>query len=149
MANWQIVPPRSQEEWDKMYQLRFSVLREPWSEPKGSEKSPDDAISIHAIILDKENNVIATCRAHQSGDSQAQLRFMAVHPDHQGLGLGKAILKYIEKKACDAYNPVHQIILHAREPAVSFYKSNGYEIVSPSYLLFDSIPHFLMVKTMI
>lgn len=149
MANWRIIPPSNEEEWDKMYALRYSVLREPWGEPKGSEKASDDKLSIHAIVLDKQNEVIATCRAHKCGDKQVQLRFMAVSTNHRNLGVGKAVLKYIEKKACDTYEPVHQIILHAREPAVNFYKANGYVVVSPSYLLFNSIQHYLMVKTLI
>jgi len=149
MANWRIIPPNSEEEWEKMYNLRFSVLREPWGEPKGSEKAPDDKLSTHAIVLDAKNEVIATCRAHKCGENQVQLRFMAVSPTQRNLGVGKAILRYIEKKAIDNYQPVHQIILHAREPAVNFYKANGYELVSPSYLLFDSIQHYLMVKTLI
>ena len=39
-----------------------------------------------------------------------------------------------------------KIILHARENAVTFYESLGYETVKESYLLFDEIQHYLMQK---
>lgn len=149
MANWRITKPQTEEQYTKMYDLRFRVLREPWGEPRGSEKASDDQLSTHAIVINQNEEVIATCRAHQSGENQIQLRFMAVCPDYQKQGLGKAILKYIETIAIETFKPTHQIILHAREPAVNFYKSHGYVVISKSYLLFGEIQHYLMMKTLI
>ena len=149
MANWQIIPPQTKEHWEQLYDLRYRVLRQAWNQERGSEIAEDDNEALHAIVYTNNHKVIACCRAHLSAESQVQLRFMAVDPQFQGLGLGKAILFYIEKKATSQYHPVHQFVLHARENAIKFYQSNGYEIVSKSHLLFNSIQHYLMSKTLI
>ena len=39
-----------------------------------------------------------------------------------------------------------QMILQAREVAVDFYKSQGYQILEKSHVLFDHIQHYLMQK---
>ncbi len=131
-----------------MYDLRYRVLRQAWNQARGSEIADDDKDALHAIVYTNQNKVIACCRAHLVAQEQVQLRFMAVDPDYQGIGLGKAILLYIEKKATEKFKPVKQIVLHARENAVKFYKSNGYELVSESYILFNSIQHYLMIKNL-
>jgi hypothetical protein len=41
---------------------------------------------------------------------------------------------------------ISEIILHAREIAIPFYESLGYQLVEKSHLLFDEIQHFLMIK---
>lgn len=149
MANWNIIPPQSAEHWEKLYELRYRVLRKDWNQAPGSEIAPDDDEAVHAIVFSNKRQVLACCRAHRSSDAQIQLRYMAVDPVFRGYGLGKALLKYIEKVGADRYQPVHQIILHARENAVPFYERNGYNVISPSHVLFGTIQHFLMMKTLV
>jgi predicted GNAT family N-acyltransferase len=43
---------------------------------------------------------------------------------------------------------IQWVVLQARESAVPFYKSNGYEIVKKTHLLFNEIPHWLMKKNL-
>jgi hypothetical protein len=39
-------------------------------------------------------------------------------------------------------------MLHAREPAVPFYRRHGYRMVAASHLLFGEIRHYLMSKAL-
>jgi GNAT superfamily N-acetyltransferase len=48
---------------------------------------------------------------------------LIVHPDHQGKGIGKLILKRLQEK----YQGFHQQILVADGKAVDFYRSCGFE----------------------
>jgi predicted GNAT family N-acyltransferase len=146
MADWRIIQPSSNVEWETYFQLRFEVLRKPWNEPIGSEKSEDDATSLHALIIDNSDKAIAVSRIHQSANNQLQIRFMAVRPDFQQKGIGKIMLKFVEKIGVKQYPETTEIILHARENAVEFYKSNGYNLIEDSYLLFGEIQHYLMKK---
>ncbi len=146
MADWRIIQPSNNAEWEAYFQLRFEVLRKPWDEPKGSEKSDDDATSLHALIIDNSGKAIAVSRIHQSDNNQLQIRFMAVSPDFQKKGIGRIMLKFVEKIGINQYPETNEFILHARENAVEFYKSNGYNIVADSYLLFGEIQHYLMKK---
>jgi predicted GNAT family N-acyltransferase len=146
MADWRIIQPSNSAEWEAYFQLRFEVLRKPWNEPIGSEKSEDDATSLHALILENTGKAIAVARIHQSIKNQLQVRFMAVRPEFQKKGIGGGMLKFVEKIGLKQYPETIEIILHARENAIEFYKSNGYNIVEESYVLFGEIQHYLMKK---
>jgi ribosomal protein S18 acetylase RimI-like enzyme len=146
MADWRIIQPISNSEWEAYFQLRYEVLRKPWNEPLGSEKCIDDEVSLHGLIIDNFGNALAVSRIHQVNETQCQIRFMAVKPDFQKKGIGKIMLKFIEKIGLNKYSETKEIILHAREQAIQFYKANGYFIESESYVLFGEIQHYLMKK---
>jgi ribosomal protein S18 acetylase RimI-like enzyme len=69
---------------------------------------------------------------------------MSVHPNHQGKGLGKLIVTKLEEEAKRI--ELTAIELQARENALEFYKSQGYEVKEPSFKLWDIIQHYLMTK---
>jgi predicted GNAT family N-acyltransferase len=146
MPEWRIIQPQTETHWQQVYDLRYTILREPWQQPKGSEKVDDDATSLHAAILNSQNDVIATARIHQLSQAEAQIRFMAVSRNWQGKGIGEAVLRFTEGLGRRNYKGITHYCLHAREGAVEFYKKNGYTIVEKSYVLFDSIQHYLMKK---
>lgn len=146
MADWRIIQPSNSAEWEAYFQLRFEVLRKPWNEPIGSEKSEDDTVALHALILENTGKAIAVARIHQLVHNQLQVRFMAVRPDFQKKGIGGVMLKFVEKIGVKQYPETNEIILHARENAVKFYKSNGYNVEEESYVLFGEIQHYLMKK---
>jgi hypothetical protein len=43
---------------------------------------------------------------------------------------------------------INEMILHAREIAIPFYESLGYEIIEKSHCLFNEIQHYLMRKSL-
>jgi GNAT superfamily N-acetyltransferase len=146
MSQWKIIQPNTPENWSTYYDLRFKVLRQPWHQPIGSEKVDDDAQSLHGMILDENGIALAAARIHQASDHQAQIRFMAVHPDFQGKGLGKAVLQFVELLGRKNFPGITEFCLQARENAVPFYSSNHYSTVEKTFLLFGEIQHYLMVK---
>jgi predicted GNAT family N-acyltransferase len=139
----EIREPKSPAEWESYYDLRYRILRKPWGQPLGSERNEGDAVALHFAVWENEN-VLAVARMDVTDDGIVQVRFVAVESNQQGKGLGKIIMLEIEKVAKEQGK--QQIILHARENAVAFYKSLGYNIVEKSYLLFDEIQHHLMDK---
>ncbi len=149
MAEWSIIPPGTPEQWRAYYLLRYEVLRKPWDQPIGSELAEDDDVSYHGMIVNKKGEALAVGRIHATGPEQAQIRFMAVRDDMQGLGLGKSLLHYLERKAQKEDPSLIQILLQAREGAIPFYERQGYQMIDKSYMLFGKIQHFLMVKSLI
>jgi len=137
--------PENEEEWEAYYQLRFDVLRKPWNQPEGSEKSDDEIQAIHGAVF-FQNKIIAVGRIHANSNDELQVRFMAVHPNFQGQGAGSMVLKYLEEKGNQTFPQAKAIVLQARENAVAFYERNGFHVVKPSFLLFNEIQHFLMEK---
>lgn len=146
MPEWRIIQPSNDAEWSAYFDLRYSVLRAPWKQVKGSEQAPDDHESLHGLLLDSQGEALAVGRIHALSDTEAQVRFMAVNPKHRRLGLGKAILQYLEALAQKKYPLLERICLQSRESAVPFYLSQGYTVKEKTFLLFDTIQHYLMEK---
>lgn len=136
--------PKTIQEWESYYDLRFRILREPWNQPRGSERNDGDLAAQHFALWEGKN-VVAVARLDEAEEiGVAQVRFVAVESNQQGRGLGKKIMLEVEKRAKEQNH--QRIILHARENALEFYQNLGYSIVEKSYLLFDEIQHYLMEK---
>jgi predicted GNAT family N-acyltransferase len=137
--------PNTSEEWEQYYDLRFKVLREPWGQLKGSEVLTDEDKANHAMVIDSESGqVVGVARMQTNSPTQGQVRCVAVSTEAQGKGVGKLLMSYLENLAIE--KGYEEIVLDARENAVKFYLSIGYEIIGDSYLLFGVIPHFKMRK---
>lgn len=139
-----IKQPETEKEFEAYYDLRWRVLREPWQQPKGSEKDELEDTSFHVMACNKNDNVIGVGRLHFNNKTEAQIRYMAVAPEYVNQGIGSAILEALEKYAKE--NNGETIVLHARENAVGFYRKEGYELFEKSHLLFGFIQHFRMKK---
>ncbi len=140
----EIRAPKIAEEWDKYYQLRWEVLRKPWNQALGSEKDTSEDTSIHFMAIDETNEILGVCRLQKNSEAEGQIRFMAVSEKAQGKGIGKLLINAAENKAKEL--GINTIILQARENAVPFYKACNYKIKEKTFLLFNSIQHFLMTK---
>ena len=139
-----IVEPKTIEEFESYFQLRWEVLRKPWGQPKGSERDESDSIGINRMVLDEKGHSIGVGMLLFNSEQEAQIRFMAVNEDYQGMKVGTLLIDCLESIACE--NECTHIILQSRENAVSFYEKNGFKVVKKSYLLFGEIQHFLMQK---
>ena len=137
--------PTTSKEWEQYYNLRFTVLREPWGQLKGSEILTDEDQADHAMVIESETDkIVGVARMQTNSPTQGQVRCVAVSPEMQGRGVGKLLMSYLENVAHE--KRFKEIVLDARENALKFYFSIGYEIIGDSYLLFDVIQHFKMIK---
>jgi len=139
----EIRKPKTEQEFEQYYDLRWRILRKPWHQPIGTEKDELEDQSIH-IAAFCENKIIGCGRGHFNTKSQAQIRYMAVEEKYQGQGLGSRLLKVLEKKLFKA--GAKEINLKAREQAVSLYKKQGYVIYNEGKIMFGEIKHYWMRK---
>jgi predicted GNAT family N-acyltransferase len=139
-----IFSPKSRQDFDQYFDLRWRILREPWQQPRGSEKDDLEDTSHHVMICDDAGQAIAVGRLHAATDSQGQIRYMAVASMHQGKGVGSMLLNALENIARE--KKFGSILLHARESAVPFYLHHNYTQLEKSHVLYDSIQHFKMIK---
>ncbi len=139
----EIRTPNTELEWDAYYHLRWEVLRKPWNQPQGSEKDPDENSFCHLAAFENELILGVGC-LKMINDKEAQIRFMAVANSLQRKGVGVSLMNALEVEAFS--RRANKVVLHAREIAVPFYEYCGYTMVEKSYLLFDSIQHYLMSK---
>ena len=139
-----IIEPQSPQEFEAYYLVRFIVLRKPWNQPIGSEKDNQEAECIHAMAVNENNEVLGVCRLQYNSETEAQLRFMGVINEAQGLGIGRLLIDYMELKAKN--HGTRTMILQARENALDFYKKCGYSVKEKTFKLWDLIQHYLMTK---
>jgi len=125
------------------YDLRWRILREPWTKIKeqGRDEHEDEAFHLTAW---EEGRLVGVGRLHFNSPEEGQVRYMAVEGDRRGRGIGGLILQELEDRARRAR--ATRMVLNARADAVPFYRRHGYEQVDPSETLFDSIPHWRMRK---
>lgn len=125
--------------------LRYEILRKPWSKPKETATDEFEPTAVNAFI-EENGQVIACGRLQDNGAGVGQVRYMAVDENYQGKGLGKLIMLKLEEEAKKM--GLTDIELHARENALEFYKGQQYTIKETSYKLWDIIQHYLMVKNL-
>jgi N-acetylglutamate synthase-like GNAT family acetyltransferase len=143
-VTYTIKSPQTDIEFQQYYELRWRILRAPWQQPRGSERDEYETMAIHAIAMDDSNSVVGVARLHQTDNTSAQIRYMAVDDGLQKSGVGKALLHYLEEQARAL--GVRQINLNARENCVGFYIKQGYHITGPGPVLYGEIKHQKMQK---
>ena len=133
--------PKTPEELDLYYDLRWRVLREQWTKARDSGRDEYDAFHLTAWDGPK---LVGTGRLHFNTPGEAQVRCMAVEDAYRSTGVGGLILQALEQRARE--QGAKFIMLNAREGAVPFYRKHGYQLMDQSNTLFDLIPHWRMRK---
>ncbi|QTF10509.1 fatty acid biosynthesis protein FabY [Brenneria izadpanahii] len=137
--------PQTAEELDAYYQFRWEMLRKPLHQPLGSERDAYDALAHHQTVVDEQGRLVAIGRLSINADNEASIRFLAVHPDVRGKGLGTLLAMTLESVA--RQEGVKRVVCSAREDAMEFFAKLGFvnqgEIAAPQT---TPIRHFLMIK---
>lgn len=143
----EIRQPESDREWQQYYDLRWRLLRAPWQQPRGSEKDELEEAAIHRLAI-IDGRVVAVGRLHLYDPEKVQIRYMAVDEAFQKQSIGKQILSSLESAASELFSEkkIKTIELNARENAVAFYQSCGYDVTAPAHTLYGEIKHFIMKK---
>ena len=141
-----IIEPSTPDEYQRYYGLRWKILRAPWNQPRGSEQDELEQSSHHLMVIDSDPTVIGVGRLQFNTIKEAQIRYMAIDIDQQRKGIGTLLLHALEDKAVELGAAC--IVLDAREHALGFYQKQGYELEGPGHVLFSTIPHVKMRKTL-
>ena len=141
--NYIIKSPETELEWDKYFKFRWEMLRKPLGMSKETLKDELEDESSHLIAVDEQKIVVGAGRLHFNNNKEAQIRYMAVSNTIQRKGLGSEIVSALETIA--RKKGIQEIVLNARENAISFYLSMGYKETGP-YESGTGIPHITMRK---
>ena len=115
--------PKSPDEWDAYFDLRWRFLRKPWDQRHSSERDSVDDPAFHLLLLDRASKALACGRLHLNAWDEAQIRFMAVDENVRGRGYGSRILKGLEAEA--ARRGAKKVVLKTRDSATEFYAKHG------------------------
>ena len=138
--------PVSEEDFRQYFDFRWRLLRAPWKQPQGSERDAIESECFHLMALNAEQDIVGVGRLQLNNETVSQIRYMAVDSNYQRLGVGRLLVDGLEQHA--RHRRVTTIMLDAREGAVGFYTKLGYLKQQKTYLLFDEIQHYRMVKSL-
>jgi predicted GNAT family N-acyltransferase len=83
-----------------------------------------DREALHVVVEDGAQ-IIGTARVRFLGKKQAKLERMAVAKAFRHKGIGRGIIAFLDEELRD--KQVQQVVIHAQEGAVEFYKSCGFK----------------------
>ncbi|MFN0016036.1 MAG: GNAT family N-acetyltransferase [Saprospiraceae bacterium] len=132
-------------EFDDAVRLRYEVLRRPLGLEYTAEQLSAEHDNTHLAAYDMAGTLVGYLNLTPSTEKEVKMRQVAVHPDCQGAGVGRALVDASEAVAKRL--GFKKMVLHARETAVPFYQKMGYAVVGEQFEEV-SIPHFRMEKTL-
>ncbi|HOD03703.1 MAG TPA: GNAT family N-acetyltransferase [Anaerolineaceae bacterium] len=140
-----IKSPRTREEFKAYYSMRYRVLREPLGLPKGTEKDDYEPLSEHFMAVDDENGeILGVVKMYERETGVAQFSHLAVSPDHQGRGVGRLLVNYLEGRARElGYKSMGTT---TRASATGFYERCGYRVTGIASPLFGRLQILWMDK---
>eukprot|EP00826_Nyctotherus_ovalis_P000548 TRINITY_DN0_c712_g1_i1.p1 TRINITY_DN0_c712_g1~~TRINITY_DN0_c712_g1_i1.p1 ORF type:complete len:163 (-),score=44.12 TRINITY_DN0_c712_g1_i1:58-546(-) len=119
--------PKTIEEFEEYYHLRYKVLREPLGEPKGTETARpliNELSGIHVCAFTPDGKkVIGAAMGFMSKD-YAKVHALCVHEEYQKLGLGRALMNALEAKM--KKRGATSVYLNSRTNTEKFYQKLGY-----------------------
>lgn len=122
----------------------FDVRRQVFVREQGISEDlvfdSNDRDAMHVVVKEGER-AVGTARVRFLGNKQAKLERMAVAKAFRHKGIGKGIVAFLDKELRE--KQMQEIVIHAQEGAVEFYKSCGFE-QSGSPFLEANIKHIKM-----
>lgn len=142
--NYELITTKSPF-YEQILTLRQLVLRAPLGMNIMDDDLSDEPNQTIAVGI--ENKLVVACViAKELPKNRWKLRQMAVAPEYQAQGIGRALMTFMEDTAVS--RGIEQIELHARETALNFYLKLGYE-VSGERFTEVGIPHWYMWKNVV
>jgi len=121
--SWQLAPASIRD-------IRQAVFIDEQKVPEALEWDDTDEIADHFLVVDEDNNPIATARLFSALEETGYIGRMAVLPEYRGRGLGEALLRHLMAESAGRYA---ELRLSAQQHAIGFYQRCGFHICSEPY----------------
>lgn len=140
-----IKQPTTKEEFKEYYALRYQVLREPWGQPKGTEKDDFEPLSQHFMAVDDgTGHVVGVVKLFEKAPGVASMSHLAIAKAWQKHGIGTMLMKYVEDVARkEGYKVLGGL---TRVTATAFFEKFGYQIAGLPSVHFGTVHMVWMEK---
>jgi ribosomal-protein-alanine N-acetyltransferase len=102
----------------------------PWSDNTFRGEIQNTSISLPLVVVRRPAGEVVAYIVYWQIRDDVQINNVAVHPDHRGLGLGEAMLRYaIAKVRAAGAGFVTLEVRQSNTAAVTLYKKLGFEIL--------------------
>ena len=132
-------------EYDEAVGLRYRVLRKPLGLEFTTEFLAAEWNQFHLAAYSDRGVLLAYLNLTPADENTVKMRQVAVEPDLQGKGVGKALVEFAEQFARE--QGFTRIVLNARNTAVPFYLKSDYTVEGDQFVEVG-IPHFRMYKNL-
>jgi len=115
---------------------KFKELYQKWVDNSISNIFADD------LLVYLENNQIQGFVTYKVNNKTATIGLIAVHPNHQGKGVGGKLLRVVENKLFE--NKINKLLIPTQQKnvmACDFYKKYGYQVYETTF-----IKHYWRIK---
>jgi predicted GNAT family N-acyltransferase len=129
-------------EYEALVALRYEVLRRPLGRTFSPEQLATERDDRHLACF-RDGMIVGCLLLADRGKGTMQMRQVAVRPELQGQGVGRALAEHAE--ALVSRLGYQRMILHARETAAGFYERLGYARVGEPFLEIGLL-HWEMTK---
>lgn len=123
--------------------LREKVLRRPLGRSLSDLDLRGEQDQWHFGLFDSDGTLVACLVAVPGKDQSARLRQMAVEQEHRSQGLGRQLIREVEKEL--GRRGIGSARLHARTSAAGFYTRLGYWPTGDEFMEIG-VPHRAMEK---
>lgn len=141
---YRIDTPKTDAQLDAYFQFRWEMLRKPWNHPIGSEKDEYEQVGEHRMVVDSTGKILAVGRVHLNMSEEAQIRHIAVSPEHQGKGLGKLVYSSLEEVA--RAQGAKRLVTNSRRISIEFFTACGFEIEKEAPTEMGKLERSQMIK---
>lgn len=132
-------------EYDEAVRLRYDVLRKPLGLCYDPEQLAAEYDQLHLAAYAANGVLLGYLNLSPQTGTEVKMRQVAVAPEYQGKGVGRALVEASETLAKSL--GFHKMVLHARETAMPFYTRLGYATAGEQFEEVG-IPHFRMEKNL-
>lgn len=140
-----IKTPKTKEEFKEYYHLRYQVLREPWGQPKGTEKDDYEPISEHFMAVDDtKGEIVGVVKLFERAPGVGNFSHLAIAKNHQHQGIGRLLVKTVEEAA--RRHGYKTLGIQTRVTSTAFLEKQGYQIAGLPALHFGTVQMVWMEK---
>lgn len=129
----QIKSPVTRDDYKHYYDLRYKILREPWGQPRGTEKDDYEPISQHYMAVeDATGEILGVVKMAEKEPGVVWVSHLAVASQHQKKGIGKLLMAHVENLArAQGYKTICCL---SRLNTTEYFAKAGYKITGlPSH----------------
>lgn len=129
----QIKSPATRDEFKAYYDLRYKILREPWGQPRGTEKDDYEPISQHFMAVeDSTGELLGVVKMLEKEPGVCWFSHLAVADRHQKKGIGKLLMEHVEERARE--QGFARIGCMSRLNTTKYFEKAGYKVAGlPSH----------------
>ncbi len=119
--------PHTRDEFKEYYALRYRVLREPWGQPRGTEKDDYEPLSQHFMAVEEPGGkIVGAVKLLEKEAGVGWFSHLSVDSRYQSQGIGRLLIERVEAAARE--RGFKALGCMARLNTTAYFEKFGYRI---------------------